>query len=69
MESYIISEKESNVVCECEVMYERTTKTDVLDNLTVFQQRSLQVALNQLDSGHHVPHSEVVKMSKSWLKM
>ena len=61
MESYIISEKESNVVCECEIMHERATKTDVLDNLTVSQLKSLQAALNQLDRGNHVPHSEVVK--------
>ena len=69
MKNYKIPENEPDIVNECEVMYETATSIDVLDDLTTAQQRSLQTALNQLDSGNYVPHSEVVKMSKLWLRM
>ena len=67
MKNYKLPENKPDIVNECEVTYEtaKATSTDVLDNLTAFQQRSLQAALNQLDSGNYIPHSEVVKMSKS----
>ena len=63
-----------NFIRDCEVMYETKTHTtsvqaDPLDNLTLSQQKSLYLAINQLNEGNYVPHNEVVKMSKQWLKM
>ena len=69
MKHYKIPENKSDTVNECEVMYEIAASIDILDDLTGYQQRSLQTALNQLDNGNYVPHSEVVKMSKLWLRM
>ena len=74
MKKYKIPENEPDIVNECEVLYKTatstsTTTTDTLDGLTISQQKSLQIALNQLDNGNYVPHSEVVKMSKLWLKI
>ena len=60
-------------VHECEVVYETeisvvsAVRTDVLDNLTPAQQRSLHLAVNQLNEGNYVPHDKVVKMADQWL--
>ena len=59
---------------DCDVVYETKksvilTQPDFLDSLTPYQQKSLQLGLNQLNEGNYVPHSKVVKMSDQWLKM
>ena len=38
-------------------------------NNIISQQKSLHLALNQLNDNNFVPHSEVVKMSAQWLRM
>ena len=69
--NYKLPEGKSDTVNESEVMYEtaQAISADVLDDMTTSQLESLQMALNQLDSGNYVPHSEVMKMSKLWLQI
>ena len=45
-----------------------TNQPDILDLLTPEQLERLKIAQQQLAEGKGIPHEEVMKMSREWLK-